>query len=68
MIDHVTLLESLAASGQDVLTGGRYLDRYERRAGMWRIAERTFVADWTMAQPAGAGLDPIYQPERNRDA
>jgi len=26
--------------------GGRYLDRFERRDGEWRIAERTVVQDW----------------------
>jgi hypothetical protein len=26
---------------------GRYLDRFERRAGRWRIAERTCVCEWT---------------------
>ena len=26
--------------------GGRYLDRLERRAGQWRIADRTVVEDW----------------------
>lgn len=25
---------------------GRYLDRFERRAGEWRIADRTVVYDW----------------------
>lgn len=25
---------------------GRYLDRFERREGQWRIAERTVVYDW----------------------
>ena len=31
---------------------GRYLDRFERRAGEWRIAHRMIVSDW-------ARLDPI---------
>jgi hypothetical protein len=26
--------------------GGRYVDRWERRHGEWRIAERTVVVDW----------------------
>lgn len=30
----------------DSLLGGRYLDRYERRQGEWRIAHRRFVLDW----------------------
>jgi hypothetical protein len=28
------------------LHGGRYLDRFARRAGEWRIAERKVVVDW----------------------
>jgi hypothetical protein len=27
--------------------GGRYLDRFERRDGRWRIAHRQVVLDWT---------------------
>jgi hypothetical protein len=38
------------------LIGGRYLDRFERRAGHWAIAERICVIDWYGAQ--GDHLDP----------
>lgn len=38
----------------DALVGGRYLDRYERRAGVWKIAHRTYVMDWNMNMPATA--------------
>ncbi|MBP8234843.1 MAG: nuclear transport factor 2 family protein [Rhizorhabdus sp.] len=30
----------------DVLVGGRYFDRYERRDGRWKFAHRAIVADW----------------------
>jgi SnoaL-like domain len=30
----------------DVMVGGRYLDRYEKRAGAWKFALRTIVTDW----------------------
>ncbi|RYD60057.1 MAG: nuclear transport factor 2 family protein [Sphingomonadales bacterium] len=36
----------------DTLTGGRYVDRFERREGRWAIAERTFVLDWTRSEPS----------------
>lgn len=38
---------------------GRYLDHFERRAGEWRIAERTVVYDWIeqYAQPELAQSD-----------
>jgi ketosteroid isomerase-like protein len=53
--------------------GGRYLDRFERRDGQWKIARRLLVDEWSrlddlpapMAPPAGrVGLrskdDPVY--------
>ena len=36
----------------DTLTGGRYIDRFERRGGAWKIAERSFVLDWTRSEPS----------------
>lgn len=36
------------------IRGGRYLDRFERRDGRWRIARRFVVEDWSR-------LDPILQ-------
>jgi hypothetical protein len=32
--------------GIDLLTASRYVDRFERRNGEWRIAGRTLVLDW----------------------
>ena len=29
------------------LGGGRYLDRFERRDGLWKIAKRRVVVDWS---------------------
>ncbi|EED34281.1 conserved hypothetical protein [Luminiphilus syltensis NOR5-1B] len=37
-------------SPEDRLIGGRYIDRYERRDGEWKIAERSFVMDWAMSE------------------
>ncbi len=34
------------AEEHDVFLGGRYLDRFERRDGQWRIAHRTMLYDW----------------------
>jgi hypothetical protein len=31
---------------RDLMMGGRYLDRFERRQGEWRIAQRTMLYDW----------------------
>jgi hypothetical protein len=30
----------------DLLIGGRYFDKYERRAGKWKFSHRAVVADW----------------------
>jgi ketosteroid isomerase-like protein len=30
----------------DVIVGGRYLDKYEKRDDIWKIVERTIVTDW----------------------
>ena len=30
----------------DVIVGGRYLDKYEKRRDVWKIIERTIVTDW----------------------
>lgn len=32
--------------GMDLLTSSRYVDRFERRNGEWRIARRTLIQDW----------------------
>lgn len=31
---------------------GRYLDRFERRDGRWAFLTRTFILDWSRAQPS----------------
>lgn len=30
----------------EVIVGGRYLDKYEKRDGAWKFLERTIVTDW----------------------
>jgi hypothetical protein len=39
------------------LSGGRYVDRFERRAGDWRIATRVVVLEWH-GTVEGAGFGP----------
>lgn len=46
----------------EILTGGRYIDRFERRHGEWKILERRFICDWSRKQPSGLygdGNDPV---------
>ncbi len=35
----------------DQLSAGRYLDKYERRGGEWRILHRTCTSEWTRVTP-----------------
>ena len=42
----------MAADAADVITAGRYLDRFERRTGEWRIIHRHAVYEWTTNAPA----------------
>jgi hypothetical protein len=37
--------------------GGRYLDRFEKRDGEWRIFSRQVVMDWNDNRPSGEILD-----------
>jgi hypothetical protein len=60
------VIAHLCAGGQDVMTGGRYIDRYERREGIWKIASRTFVADWNTTHPKSLELDGMYEPLKTR--
>jgi hypothetical protein len=41
-----------AQPGEDVIIGGRYIDRFERRDGEWRIARRFGVHDWQRYETA----------------
>jgi hypothetical protein len=40
----------------DLLAGGRYLDRWERRDGVWKLARRRVHSEWRHQQPAADGL------------
>ena len=59
--------------GFELVTGARYLDRFERREGSWKIAHRRCVIDWTRKSPltswglvdrflrgARGRVDPLY--------
>ncbi|KQH80462.1 hypothetical protein AO501_15815 [Mycobacterium gordonae] len=47
---------STGAGNSDVVIGGRYLDKYEKRLGVWKIAERQIVTDWVQVNdPSTAG-------------
>ena len=59
--------ESYILSYQDVLLegvrktrvrAGRYLDRWERRDGRWKLAARTLVDEWGRIDPVGEAVAP----------
>jgi hypothetical protein len=35
----------------EVIVGGRYLDQYEKRGGVWKFKYRKIVSDWNQIQP-----------------
>lgn len=37
---------------EDRFSGGRYVDRFERRDGVWRIAERRGISEWMRYEAA----------------
>lgn len=47
----------------DLLIGGRYFDRYEKRDGIWKFSYRAVDADWAyLNNPSQVNLDnPIIQ-------
>jgi hypothetical protein len=50
------------AGGGLLWVGGRYIDRLERRDGLWRIAHRQGLVDWVRDAPGGNGLGD-FDPE-----
>lgn len=53
---------------RNLITGFRYLDRFERRAGRWAIAARTGVAEWAIPIPAARWWElPTHHPQSRRD-
>lgn len=42
---------------EDVIIAGRYLDRYERRQGVWKFAYRSELVDWSRSEPTN---DPYF--------
>jgi 3-phenylpropionate/cinnamic acid dioxygenase small subunit len=43
---HHRRVDARTGAEEDFFTGGRYLDRFERRGGVWKIATRKGVADF----------------------
>ena len=46
----------------DTFTGGRLVDRFERRLGVWKIAHRRTVFDWNRDTPSNeAWVNGMFQ-------
>jgi hypothetical protein len=56
---------------QDFFFGGRYVDRLEKRNGIWRIAKRTVVMDWNRSEPTRSlwdeGMFSVLKTHGTRD-
>jgi hypothetical protein len=51
----------------EMIVGGRYLDRFERRDGTWKIAYRLYVMDWNQNGPSSSNwTDGIYAALKTR--
>jgi hypothetical protein len=66
-----------SGAARDLFIAGRYVDRYEHRAGVWKIAYRSELVDWLRDDPASDAMlasapfiigarkpdDPLYNRE-----
>ena len=48
--------------------GSRYVDRFEKRFGTWKIAKRVVVYEWSRVEPAEREYpaDPFEQGKRSK--
>jgi ketosteroid isomerase-like protein len=53
------LFESMNADGSMSLHGGRYIDRFEKRDGVWKIAARACITEWH-GKLGEVEIDPGY--------
>lgn len=54
---------------QNLATAFRYLDRFERRANVWKIASRVAIGEWSLRLPSGAWWEiPESHAKSRRDA
>jgi len=76
-LDAVLGPERMAELGGDyskryeIFVAGRYLDRFEKRDGLWRIKRRRFISDWTTTAPFSGighkGLAQLWKLRGSRD-
>ncbi len=60
----LTMLRVRTPAGElDTVTGGRLIDRFERRDGAWKIAHRRTIFDWNRDTPSNEGwVNGLFKP------
>ena len=53
----VSSMTDLEMGKSEMLSGGRYLDRFSRREGVWKFAARTFVSDWSRVDKTSCDMN-----------
>ena len=48
-----------APKAREIIIGGRYVDRYQKRNGVWRFLYRSLVFDWKETRAAEASSDDV---------
>ena len=57
----------LPADDEDYLAHGRYIDRFERRDGIWKISHRNGIWDWRIWRKASdRGFYDLPEEQRSR--
>ncbi len=56
---------TLGDDPQETITGGRYLDRFVKRDGEWKIAHRRFVFDWASSHNLSSEVGGAYEGLNN---
>jgi SnoaL-like domain len=56
---HATLVRKGSDPVAADVVGARYLDRFSRRAGIWRIEHRVVVLDWRKTEVWADGAPPV---------
>jgi hypothetical protein len=52
--------ETPGEASTQALIGGRYLDRHERRDGVWKLNHRTYVLEWNVNLPGTGTMDANF--------
>lgn len=54
---------------KDLTFGGRYVDRFERREGVWKIAHRQVIFEWSRIDPVeeSYALEQFVTGQRSRE-